>query len=166
METIDFSNWPAWLILTALALNLFKAPLSKAFPALFGILTRTSEDKAEAAKHRREQEIRAVEYERMRESFHQDKTFELFEDTLKFLREDRKASREDAQTQLKQNGEMFKAITRLTASVEQLAGVTRILSQHSAKHDDRLGDVSQSVARTDDRMGRIEMQLVKAVSDD
>ena len=165
MDGIDFSNWPAWLILTVLGLNLFKAPLSKAFPALFGILTRTSEDKVEAARHEREQETRAVEYERMRESFHQDKTFELFEDTLKFLREDRKASREDAKTQLKQNGEMFKAITKLTASVEQLTGVTRILSQYSAKHDDRLGDISQSGARTDDRMSRIEQQISKTVKE-
>lgn len=165
MEAMDFSNWPAWLILTVLALNLFKAPLSKAFPAMFGILTRTSEDKVEAAKHAREQEIKAIEYERMNKSFHQDKTFELFEDTLTFLREDRKASREDAQNQLEQNREMFKAITRLTATVEQLAGVTRILSQNSAKHDDRLGDISQGTTRTDDRIRRIEQQIDKAVKE-
>lgn len=155
MEAMDFSGWSDWLILIALILNFVRTPLSKAFPTLFGILTRTSEAK-----------LKAAEYERMRESFHEDKTFELLEDTLKFLREDRKASREDAKAQLKQNQEMFKGISKLAASVDQLSGIVRILSQNSAKTDDRLGDISHSVARTDDRVSRIEMQIDKAVSDE
>lgn len=151
MEGLD-STWPNWLIVIGLILNFLRTPLSKTFPAFFGILTKTSEAK-----------LKAAEYERMRESFHEDKTFELLEDTLKFLREDRKASREDAKAQLKQNQEMFKGISRQAASIDQLAALVRILSQNSANHDDKLGGISQSVARTDDRVSRIEQRIDKAV---
>lgn len=47
MPAIDLNSWPVWAVLTLMALNLLKEPLSKNFPLIFGFLTRPIEAKRE-----------------------------------------------------------------------------------------------------------------------
>ncbi len=50
MENIDFTQWPVWLVALLLILNLFKAPLSNLFPAIFGFLNAKAAAQAEVAE--------------------------------------------------------------------------------------------------------------------
>ena len=47
MDSIDFSQWPAWSVALLLILNLFKTPLRNLFPAVLSIFSAKATSKAE-----------------------------------------------------------------------------------------------------------------------
>ncbi len=55
MDSIDFTQWPVWLVAFLLILNLFKTPLISLFPVAFSFLT----SKAKLRVHIQEMEAEA-----------------------------------------------------------------------------------------------------------
>ncbi len=56
MNSIDFTQWPVWLVATLLILNLFKAPLATLFPAIARFFSSKAEvAEIEAEGHRQDE---------------------------------------------------------------------------------------------------------------
>ncbi len=47
MDSLDFTQWPVWLVAFLLILNLFKTPLANLFPIAFGFLTARAKARAQ-----------------------------------------------------------------------------------------------------------------------
>ncbi len=60
MDSIDFSQWPVWVVALLLILNLFKTPLISLFPVAFSFLTAKAKSRVllqemEAEAHRQDE---------------------------------------------------------------------------------------------------------------
>ena len=82
----------------------------------------------------------AKAYERTRSAFREDKTFDMLDETLKWLKGQTEA-------QLEQNRIFADSIARLAKNIQQNTDITRLLAQQSAQVEDRLRDIEMELDR-------------------
>ncbi len=137
-EAIDFAGWPWWaiaiIVLAINAFNLLKQPLSKLFPTTLGFLTKRS-------NRLLNDELAASEYQRDRAAWREDKSFEMLEITLEHLREGNEQDREESRAHREQLRLLTEHISKMTHAIGRNTDILRILSQNTAKVDDRLSDL-------------------------
>lgn len=134
-EGIDFTGWPWWAVATILlAINVFKQPLSNLSPQLFGFLTKRS-------NRLLNDELAASEYQRERAARREDKSFEMLEVTLEHLRDGNEQDREESRAHREQLRLLTEHISKMTHAIGRNTDILRILSQNTAKVDDRLSDL-------------------------
>ena len=96
-------------------------------------------------------EIEAAAYERNREAFLQDKTFDMLEGTLEWLRQEHDKDRLEAQQERDLQRQLIATMETLGRSISRNTDIIRILAQGSAKLDDRLGVIEARLQRNDTR---------------
>lgn len=90
--------------------------------------------------------IEAESYERARETFKQDTTFELLKETLNYLLKELEADREEAKESRKQQSELIHAIERVARNVDQNTQILRMVVQTLSVHGDRLEKMERKLS--------------------
>lgn len=121
-----------WVLGALVGVGGFIAALSKT------IIPRIVDARIAEQSSRTNAEIEAASYERARETFRQDTTFELLKETLAYLLKELESDREEAKEARDQQAELIKAINRVAANVDQFTQVQRLIVQNLTKFDDRL----------------------------
>lgn len=126
---IDFSTWPVWAILIVFALLSFREDIRK-------LVTGWTAEQGERS-----------DYERARQTWREDNTFDMLKSTLEWLQETSERQLAENAKQRRQNQELINVVTEHSRRLAQNTDILRILSQQSAQVEDRLRHVEYVIEK-------------------